>query len=75
MARKFIGTNLVTDVGGNYVDSSTNQIVAGIKTFNSSPIVPTESIEDDSNKVASTAFVHDCIDGIGEIDGGTYSGS
>ena len=74
MARKFIGTNFVTDVVGNYVDSSTNQTVNGIKTFSVSPIVPTESIEDDSNKVASTAFAHDCIDGLNEIDGGTFIG-
>jgi hypothetical protein len=39
------------------VDKTTNQTVGGVKTFDVSPIVPTESVTDDSQKAASTAFV------------------
>jgi hypothetical protein len=39
-----------------------NQTVAGIKTFTSSPVVPTPSIEDDSTKVATTAWVTDLVE-------------
>lgn len=45
------------------VDETTNvkltgdQTIAGVKTFNSSPIVPTPTTGDNSTKVATTAFV------------------
>jgi hypothetical protein len=39
------------------VDKTTNQTVGGVKTFDVSPIVPTESVTDDSKNAASTAFV------------------
>lgn len=42
---------------GAFVDKSTDQTVAGIKTFSSSPAVPTPATSDSSTKAASTAFV------------------
>lgn len=36
---------------------TSDQVVSGIKTFNSSPLVPTASVGDNSTKAASTAFV------------------
>lgn len=42
---------------GVYVDKSTDQTVAGVKTFSMSPVVPTVSTADSSTKAASTAFV------------------
>lgn len=42
---------------GGFVDKSTDQTVAGTKTFSSSPVVPTPSTSDNSTKAASTAFV------------------
>lgn len=41
----------------NYVDLTTNQSVGGVKTFTSSPIVPTAASNDNSTKAASTAYV------------------
>jgi len=38
-----------------------NQTVAGTKTFNSSPVVPTPSTSDNSTKAASTAFVNNKV--------------
>jgi phage-related tail fiber protein len=42
---------------GSYVDKSSDQTVAGIKTFSSSPVVPTVTSTDNTTKAASTAFV------------------
>lgn len=42
---------------GAFVDKSSAQTVAGIKTFTDSPVVPTPSTSDNSTKAASTAFV------------------
>lgn len=39
------------------MDSISNQSVDGVKTFTSSPIVPTASAQDNSTKVATTAYV------------------
>lgn len=39
------------------VHNSGNETVAGVKTFSSSPIVPTADLNDSSTKAASTAFV------------------
>jgi hypothetical protein len=44
-----------TKVG--YMDILTAQTIAGVKTFSSSPIVPTLATGDDTTKAASTAFV------------------
>ena len=59
------GTNIKTINGlsvlgsGNIVviDGTSNQSVDGVKTFTSSPIVPTASAQDNSTKVATTAYV------------------
>jgi len=40
-----------------------NQTISGIKTFSSSPLVPTASTSDNSTKAASTAFVKNCLAG------------
>lgn len=40
-----------------YVTLSGNQTIADIKTFTSSPIVPTPTAQDNSTKVATTAYV------------------
>lgn len=42
---------------GNAVRTITNQTIAGIKTFLSSPLVPTATAGDNSTKAASTAYV------------------
>ena len=42
---------------GVYVDKTSTQTVAGVKTFSSSPVVPTPGTSDNSTQVASTAFV------------------
>lgn len=40
---------------------TTDQVVSGIKTFNSSPLVPTATAGDNTTKAASTAFVQAAI--------------
>jgi len=42
---------------GAFVDKSTAQTVAGVKTFTSSPIAPTPATNDNTTKVATTEFV------------------
>jgi DNA polymerase III alpha subunit (gram-positive type) len=54
--------NIVTDLNNkidtvNAVDIFSAQTITGVKTFTSSPIVPTPAAGDDSTKVATTAFV------------------
>ena len=39
------------------VGTSGNQTISGTKTFNSSPLVPTPAVTDNSTKAATTAFV------------------
>jgi len=57
------GNNLVVDgttldaTELKTLDSQTVQTIAGIKTFTSSPVVPTPMAGDSSTKVATTAFV------------------
>lgn len=46
---------------GAYVGLTGDQLIAGIKTFSSSPIVPTPDFEDDSGKVANTLWVNNAI--------------
>lgn len=41
---------------GAYVTLAGNQTVAGVKTFSSSPVVPTPAAADNSTKTASTAY-------------------
>lgn len=49
----------VEPIGGKgaFVDKSSAQSIAGVKTFDASPIVPTADSSDSSTKAASTAFV------------------
>ncbi len=42
---------------GAFVDRATAQSVDGVKTFTSSPVIPTASTSDSSTKAASTAYV------------------
>jgi hypothetical protein len=55
---KNFGTG-ATDInaGNTTVLLTGDQTVAGVKTFSSAPIVPTQSQADNSTKVASTAYV------------------
>lgn len=57
-------------VGGylKYVELGGAQTIAGIKTFSSSPLVPTPATNDDSLKAANTAWVRDIIEGFGAGD-------
>jgi len=47
----------VTPGGVALVNSATNQTIAGVKTFTSSPIAPTPTAGDNSTKIATTEFV------------------
>lgn len=49
--------NNIISVINNTVRKTGDQTIAGIKTFSSSPIVPTPALGDNSTKVATTAFV------------------
>lgn len=54
------GTNVVipsASATASGVVTTTTQTIAGVKTFSSSPIVPTPTSGDNSTKVATTAFV------------------
>ena len=53
--------------GSEVVDSINNQTVDGVKTFSSSPIVPTPMAGDSSTKVATTAFVQSSGAVIGSV--------
>lgn len=46
---------------GAVVHNTGNESVAGVKTFSSSPLVPTPSNSDNSQKIATTAFVKTVI--------------
>ena len=46
------------------VNLTTNQTVAGVKTFSASPVVPTPSSSDNSSKVANTSFVASVATGL-----------
>lgn len=50
-----ISGNAATVTNGVYTTGE--QTIAGVKTFSSSPIVPTPTTDDNSTKVATTAFV------------------
>lgn len=57
---------------GAFVDLTTAQTVAGVKTFSSSPIAPTPSAGDNSTKVATTAYLDSklgAVSGIATLDG------
>lgn len=67
---------IVTVSGTNFMDLFTNQTANGVKTFSSSPLVPTVSVSDDSTKSASTGYVKDCVPkSIGASDKPVYTNS
>ena len=67
---------------GVYVDKTTDQTVAGLKTFSSSPVVPTAATSDSSTKAASTAYVqaqsyiihNEVVNATGDATGATSGG-
>ena len=59
-------TSIVPVAGaGAFVDQSSAQTVGGVKTFSSSPLVPTATAGDSSLKAASTAFVATALGAVG----------
>ena len=56
------------------VHKTGNETVAGVKTFSSSPLVPTAATGDSSTKAASTAYVHNILSTIYPI-GSIYIGT
>lgn len=57
-----VATSIETVGGtGAFVDKSSAQTINGQKTFATSPLAPTPGSADDSDKVATTAFVQDVI--------------
>lgn len=51
-------TSIIPIAGkGAFVDKASAQTIAGIKTFGSSPLLPTPALSDNSTKGATTAFV------------------
>lgn len=50
---------------GAFADLTSTQTIGGGKTFSTSPIVPTPSANDNSTKVASTAYVDAAVAGAG----------
>ena len=56
------------------VHDTGNETIAGVKTFSSSPRVPTEKIEDNSTRAASTAFVHNLLSRVYPV-GSIYIGT
>lgn len=54
---------------GAFLKLVTDQTIAGIKTFSSSPILPTPSGGDNSTKAATTAFVQAALSGLGAVWG------
>lgn len=61
----------ILPVGGKgaFVDLTSAQTVAGIKTFSASPIAPTPTGGDSSTKLATTAFVQGAVTGGSVADG------
>ena len=56
------------------VHDTGNETIAGVKTFSSSPRVPTERIEDNSTRAASTAFVKNLLSRVYPV-GSIYIGT
>jgi hypothetical protein len=54
---------------GAFLGLTTDQVVGGIKTFSSSPVVPTLASTDNSTKAASTAFVKSVVSAASIPDG------
>lgn len=61
----------ILPVGGKgaFLDLTSAQTVAGIKTFSASPIAPTPTGGDSTTKVATTAFVQGAVTGGSVADG------
>lgn len=57
--------NSINDLSNSAVKLTGDQTVAGVKTFSSSPIVPTPASTDNSTKSASTAFVKSVLSSSG----------
>lgn len=57
IGKKLTFANLKTYLAGLYVGLTGAQSIDGVKTFTSSPIVPTPTAGDNSTKVATTAYV------------------
>lgn len=73
-------TSVKTVAGfGAAVMLTSDQVISGIKTFNSSPVLPTPTAGDNSTKAATTAFVAQAISAAAVADGDygdiTVSGS
>lgn len=51
----------ITNLGNSVVKLTGDQTIAGTKTFNESPIVPTPATSDNSTKTANTAFVRNAF--------------
>ena len=81
--KKLIGNinGTLTWVGKNVAREDTavmltgNQTVAGTKTFGASPIAPTPAANDNSTKVATTAFVNTKAVNYLPLSGGTMTGA
>ena len=56
-------------VFGAAVGLTSDQVISGVKTFNSSPVVPTAAAGDNSGKAASTAFVQAALSAAAVSDG------
>lgn len=54
---------------GAAVGLTSDQVISGVKTFNSSPVVPTAAAGDNSGKAASTAFVQAALSAAAVSDG------
>lgn len=59
---------------GAFVDKTSAQSIDGVKTFTSSPIVPTVTVGDNSTKVASTSFVAAAV-AAANVGADTYQGT
>lgn len=57
LIKKLSWTNIKASLDSLYVKLTGNQSIDGIKTFTSSPIVPTPTAQDNSTKAATTAYV------------------
>jgi hypothetical protein len=51
----------IATAGGEAVKLTGNQTIEGVKTFESSPIIPMPAAKDSSNKAADTAFVQTAV--------------
>jgi hypothetical protein len=61
---------------GAFVDKTSTQTIAGVKTFSSSPIAPTPAANDNSTKAATTEYVDRAVGGAGgtQAQNSVYAG-